>query len=106
MAMLTIYINYPNSYITVHRNRCCNCIQSHQKANQRVVTIDKANLDSELDKFKTKKYRFASTSQNNDMWVHVDLGDEIHERAAVEGIRELLAQHYTPFADISVDTHC
>ncbi len=104
--MLTVYVNYPNSYITIHRDCHCSCIRSHQKASQRVVIIDKANLDSELDKFKTKEHRFASTSRDNDMWVHVDLGDEIHERSAVERIRDLLAQRYTPFADISVDTHC
>ena len=104
--MLTIYINYPNSHITVHRDRGCNCIQSHQKANQRVVTIDKVNLDSELDKFKTKKHRFASTSRSNDMWLNIDLGDEIRERTAVDRIMEILALHYTPFAGISVDTHC
>lgn len=104
--MLTTYINYPNSHITIHRDRDCNCIQSHNKEDQRFVTIDKASLDSELDKFKTKEYRFASTSEFNDMWFDVDLGDEKHEVAVVEKIRELLAVYYKPFADISVEIHC
>jgi len=104
--MLTAYINYPQIHINVYRNRTCSSLQIHDKPEQRVVTINKASLDSELARFKAKEYRFASTAEFNDMWVDVDLDDESTELGVVEKIRELLAQHYRPFAEISVNPDC
>ena len=36
--MLLVYLNYPNSWISVHRDRSCGHIQPHRKENLRKTT--------------------------------------------------------------------
>jgi hypothetical protein len=104
--MLKVYINYPNPHITVHSDGECPRIQQQHKQRQRIVRLDVATLSAELKRFMAKNYRFGSAPDTNDMWLDVDLGDPVFERAVVEFVQKLLAQHYDPFGRIKVDQHC
>ena len=104
--MLEAYFNYPVSKVSVHRNGSCGNIRMMNKPNQRQVRIEIGSLSSELRKFSGKEYAFASSSYANDMWLRVDLKDEIFEIAVVEYIRRLLGRHYKRFEDGKVEIHC
>jgi hypothetical protein len=45
-------------------------------------------------------------SKVNDMWLEIDIGNLDFERAIVDYVQIVLAQHYFPFANIKVDQHC
>lgn len=104
--MLSAYINYPNSQITVHAKSGCAAVHQQHKKDQRIVRLDLGSLSRELNRLAMKEYRFASQAETNDMWLEVNFGDQTFEKAVVEYVRTLLAQHYTPFARIKVDEHC
>lgn len=104
--MLKAYINYPNPHVTIHVDSKCASVQQQHKKDQRVVRIDVLNLSGELTKFRAKEYVFGAQAERNDMWLHVDFGDDGFERAVVEYIRKLLGSHYTPFVRSKVEVHC
>ena len=103
--MLSAYINYPNSHVSVHSANDCAHIQQRRKPDQRVVRLDPRTLSAELLKFESE-YRFASEQRLNDMWLQLDFSDAAFERAVVEHIRKLLARRYTPFSRVAVSSHC
>jgi hypothetical protein len=103
---MKVYVNYPNPHITIHADRNCGSLHQQHKENQRVVSIDRSTLSSELIRFAEKGYRFGAQAENNDMWLDVSFQDDAFERAVVEYIRKLLAQYYSPFAKAKVDQHC
>jgi len=104
--MLKAYINYPNPHITIHGDAGCADIRKQHKEGQRLVRLDVASLSTELKRFKAKDYRFGSAAGTNDMWLEVDFADHAFERAIVEYVRKLLAEHYTPFGQVGVEQHC
>lgn len=104
--MLRAYINYPNAQVTVHTDSSCASVRQQKKEGQRTVRLSVRSLSSELGKFSDKAYRFASEADFNDMWLEVDFNDQNFERAVVDYVRLLLAQHYKPFAGVKVTGHC
>lgn len=104
--MMKAYINYPNPHVTIHAKVGCATIQQQHKKGQRVVRLDIGTLSRELNRFAMKEHRFGAQAETNDMWLEVNLGDTTFERAVVEYVKTLLAQHYTPFARIKIDEHC
>jgi hypothetical protein len=103
--MLSAYINYPNSAVSVHADQDCANIRLQRKPDQRVVKLNANTLSVELAKFGAKAYRFASEQQANDMWITVEFGDFAFELAVVEYVRSLLARHYSPFK-VKISQHC
>lgn len=104
--MLKAYINYPNPHVTIHDDAGCAAIRQQHKEGQRLVRLDISSLSTELKRFKANDYRFGSTAETNDMWLEVDFADPAFERAVVEYVRKLLAEHYTPFGQVGVEQHC
>jgi hypothetical protein len=104
--MVKVYINYPNPHISLHRKAGCGNIRQQQKAGQRIVHLNIASLSAELKRFKARDYRFGADAQTNDMWLEIDFNDPEFERAVIEYIRRLLAEHYTPFRRVVIETHC
>ncbi|MBE0548124.1 MAG: hypothetical protein IH627_10820 [Rubrivivax sp.] len=104
--MLNIYFNYPNGHVMVHCKQVCAAVRQQRKAGQRVVRIDGANLSSELQRFKLREYRFASTAAQNDLWLQIDLSDMELELAVVKHVHRQLSKNYKPFSRASVETHC
>ena len=70
--MLNVYLNYPNSKVTVHGEATCSTIRQMRKPGQRQVRIDEGSREQELAQFEAA-HRFASRAKYNDMWVVVDL---------------------------------
>lgn len=103
--MLTVYFNYPNSYISIHGNSDCGEISYVPKPNQREVDINSKNVDVELQRF-NNEYRFASTAAINDMWVSVCLGGEASEMGVINKIKKILGRRYKPFRDAKISRHC
>lgn len=99
---MDVLINYPNAHFTIHRDSGCGHIRSHNKVNQRNVTINPENLLEELNKFGNKEYTFAATHENNDMWLRVQLSSPEHEEALVYIIQELIGRHYSPLKHAEV----
>jgi len=102
--MLTVYFNYPNSYISIHGNSDCLEIPDPPKENHREADIDSSNVDAELKWF--YEYPFGSTASKNDMWVKVNLGDESSEMKVVHKIQKILGGRYKPFRDAKISKHC
>jgi len=103
--MLQVYLNYPNSKVTVHGVPTCPTIRQMRKPDQRQVRIDEGSRDHELARF-AAAHRFASRARYNDMWVVVDLGNAEAEDRAVADIRRALARRYEPFRRARVERHC
>jgi hypothetical protein len=104
--MLRVYFNYPNAQVTVHKDGRCASVQQQRKEGQRRVQLNIRTISNELSKLSEKAYRFASQAELNDMWLDIDFNDEKFERALVDYVRVLLAQHYKPFAGVKVSVHC
>jgi hypothetical protein len=104
--MISVYINYPNPHITIHKAQACGNIRPHDKEGQRKITINENSISKELLRFSEKDYRFSSNVEQNDMWLVVDLENDSAEAQAVEDVRKHLAHHYTPFGRVKVDVHC
>ena len=103
--MLEVYLNYPNSQVTVHGNMACRSIRQMSKARQRRVRINPRTLQRELRRF-GGEHEFGSTAARNDMWVTVDLGDARAEEQAVERMVAALRARYAPFGNADVVRHC
>ena len=103
--MLNVYLNYPNSKVTVHGEATCSTIRQMRKPGQRQVRIDEGSREQELAQFEAA-HRFASRAKYNDMWVVVDLASQREEDLVVENIRRALARRYEPFREARVEKHC
>lgn len=103
--MLSAYVNYPNTHVTIHPNPTCSLIRMRQKEDQRRIRINTARISSELLRFESQEHCFGNPPETNDMWLEVDFGDSSFERAVVEHIIRLLARHYSPFRDVQPLTH-
>ena len=103
--MLMVYINYPNSRITIHNDDGCPTIQKQHKEGQRVLKLDVATLSGQLERFATNAYRFAANHNENDMWLNVEFDDPVFELAVINYVRKLLGRHYGPFERIEINEH-
>ena len=103
--MIDVYLNYPNSCVSVHGQPTCPAIGQMRKAGQRRVRVDPGTRETELRKF-TATYRFASKAEFNDMWVSVDLDTRQEEASVVAEIKKLLGRRYRPFREAAVERHC
>jgi hypothetical protein len=104
--MLSVYLNYPMSRVSIHRDPDCGFIRVNRKPNQRIRRIDMANISEELRKFRDRQYPFQSTPEFNDMWLEIDFGDQEFEVAVARYVHRLLSEYHKPFADSSVSIHC
>ena len=104
--MIRVYINYPNPHIAIHQDLSCGNIMQSRKKNQRHRDVDAGNRDRILTRFRMKDYRFASSSEFNDMWLDVDLENAAAEKAFVNNVKAELSRHYKPFARAEVIDHC
>jgi len=104
--MTIVFVNYPNAYMMVHNDVNCNSIQQHSKKGQRYIRIDMGNISAELQRFSHGHYTFAANPSENDMWLEIDFNDSTFEHAISEHIRFLLGNRYSPFANISLSSHC
>jgi len=104
--VLNVYFNYPNSVVSIHSVASCGSIRPQRKAGQRQIQITKDNLSRELQRLKEREYKFASTAEQNDLWMKIDLGDIELETALAKHVHRQLAKHYKPFAKASLELHC
>ena len=104
--MLKAYVNYPHPRVGVHRNPSCGDIQKMAKQSQRSVLINTLSISSELQAFTAKKYTFAPTASQNDMWITVDFGDSDFEGAVLAYVHRLIGKHYSRLASVSISEHC
>jgi hypothetical protein len=104
--MIRVYINYPNPHLAIHHDLSCGNIMQGRKNNQRHLDVDASNRDRILARFRTKDFRFASTSEFNDMWLEVDLGNTAAEETFVQNVKAELSRHYRPFIRAKVIDHC
>ena len=104
--MIQAYINYPNSHVRVHGSDSCATIQQHQKEGQRIIALTPHAISEELLRFESGYYRFGAEQSINDMWLRVEFKDRTFEVAVVRYVQSILAQRYSRFRNIVVDTHC
>jgi hypothetical protein len=71
-----------------------------------VVRFEIGSLSKGLNRFAMKEYQFGAHAETNDMWLELNLGDNKFEKALVDYVGTLLAQHYKPFSRVNVDEHC
>jgi len=102
--MIRASLNYPNPHVCTHGDPQCGQFGVHQKPEQRHVRLDLPTLSSGLETL--IGLQFGSRSEINDVWVEADLDDLEFERASVAfGVRPL-AQRYSPFGGLAIETHC
>ncbi len=104
--MLNVYFNYPNGVVSMHSVASCGSVRPQRKAGQRLIEISKASLTRELQRFKDREHKFASTAEKNDLWVKIDLGDVELEVAVAKHVHRQLAKNYKPFAQANMESHC
>lgn len=104
--MLHVYINYPNPHMTIHADANCRSIRQSGKAEPRISEINLGTLTEELSKFADKEYAFAANPAQNDIWLDIDLEDEIFERAVAEFVLRLIGSFYTPLRGLKPSVHC
>lgn len=104
--MLSVYLNYPNPHISIHRDFSCSDVKKMQKVAQRHVRIDANSISAELLKFQNKDYKFGSDTTSNDMWLEIAFNDPAFERAVLDHIHRLVGYHYSPLAKVQIETHC
>lgn len=105
--MINVYINLPNTHITIHQSSECGLIHAHKSATEaRIVKVEISNLSTELTKFINGEYKFNSSAEFNDMWLEINLDDLAFEIAAVLFIVALLGKVYKPFKGMSPSIHC
>ena len=103
--MLNVYLNYPNSLVTVHGDATCGAIQQMRKPRQRHIRIDAASCAKELGRFQGE-HQFASRAEHNDMWVCLDLDSAEEQIRIVQKIHRALSQRYVRFRSAQVTRHC
>jgi hypothetical protein len=104
--MIAVYINYPHARICIHAGPHCSQIQKRDKKNQRIILIDRSNLEGWLARFEKNEIRFAPVAGVNDIWIKIDLGEQRLEEDLVKTIREKLGRIYRPIARASIQAHC
>lgn len=104
--MIYVYLNYPQSKISVHQNPNCRRIRLRKKDEQRVIRIEQENLDSEIGRINRGELKFAPSSRYNDAWIVIELGDLSKEQEITIEIKEILGRFYGPFARASINIHC
>lgn len=92
--------------ISVHHDPGCNRIRVMDKINQRVISINGSNVESELKKLSNKELKFAASRDLNDVWIHIDLGEVSLEENLVNRIKEILGHFYNPLARAEIEYHC
>lgn len=103
--MIQLYLNYPNSLVSIHGEAGCAEIGKMRKPGQRHVRVDAVSRDTELRRFRAE-YRFASQAALNDMWVAVDLDNPQEEVWVITQIKTALGRRYVPFREAVVERHC
>ena len=100
-----VYINRPEPKFSIHCRSDCGEIKKTKKVNQRQITIDDQSLRGILKDFLDDKYRFSSTSANNDMWINVNLRSYEHSKSLVYILQAILGSKYQPLADAPIKEH-
>lgn len=104
--MLHVYINSPQPRFTIHHNPACSEIQKNRTEGQRFILINNDSLRDEIRNFHHREYRFAAKSHLNDMWLRIDLGDEMREEAVALEIKELIGRFYSRVETSITTNHC
>jgi hypothetical protein len=104
--MLVAYFNYPNTRITVHTNPHCSYVPGDERPPRRSRCITLSTPSRELQLFADQHYSFQARAGLNDLWLVVEFGDQVFERAVVEYIQRLLARRYSPFGKTAINSHC
>ena len=103
--MFQVYLNYPNSKISIHGDCSCRNIMQMRKIGQRLVSITRESLSIELMRFETE-HKFAAEAANNDMWITVDIDDRTFEMCVISYIKKILDLRYKRFRNADVEEHC
>lgn len=103
--MLNVYINYPNSRVSIHRDRGCSHIQRNRKMVQRFVKINHENQMEEVERFR-KIHTFRSHRDSNDMWVEINLRNLQDEELILRQILINLSIRYRCFENPQIEQCC
>ena len=104
--MITVYLDYPTSRISIHEDRDCVWVHKALTGPTRRVRLTEDTLPEQLAAFRDRQHRFRGTAQQSSLWLDIDLGDRELERDIIRYVQRLLARHYTPFAKATISTHC
>ena len=104
--MTYVYLNYPNTHATLHRDPFCGRIPNPPNVSQRRIRLTLDTLSRKLIRFVDQEHRFAASAGLNDMRIEIDLGDAALECVTAEYVIRVLAQRYSAFADSAVKEHC
>lgn len=103
---MRVYVNYPNSRVSVHTDPSCSYYRMMRKPEQRFVRIDPVTISEELQKFIHKRYTFASRPDSNDMWLEINFRDQEFEWAILQYVHRQLGNYYKPFLGVQIKKHC
>jgi len=98
--MIAVYYNYPNSGFTIHEGMTVEEARVQFKLNPRVYPVTFENIAKIVKKIKSPDLKFASNQAENDLWLEINFGDVVFEKAFAEYILRVLGKRYKPFRDI------
>jgi len=104
--VLSAYLNYPNSRVSVHGNPRCGHIQQARKAGQRHVLLEPRTIGSQLRRFIDRTHTFGAEAARNDMWLYIDFAEDPFEVDLARYIHRLLGARYKRFRDAPFQRHC
>ncbi len=103
---MRVYVNYPNSRITIHRQYDCGAVQPHQTPDHRIMTVTDNTLGEVLTKFINREIDFAAQAGLNGLWLDLNLPTDDQERSLIIIIHALLGQRYRRLANAAFIQHC
>ncbi len=101
-----VYLNYPNSHVTIHKDSTCGQIHMHHKQEQRRISINMVTLRFVLADFLNDKYKFKAEKYFNDLWLDINLDTLEQETGLVHVIQAIIGQRYSRLSDAQVKEHC
>jgi hypothetical protein len=98
--MIAVYYNYPNSGFTIHEGMNYEEARVQLKPKPRVDSVTLENITEIVEKVKSQDLKFASNRDLNDLWLEIDFGDVVFEKAFAEFVLRILGKRYKRFRDI------
>ncbi|MCD6223647.1 MAG: hypothetical protein J7J73_01915 [Deltaproteobacteria bacterium] len=96
-----VYINYPNSQITVHKSDCLWVERAGLKANKD-IRVEVANNEEEASCILVN-IQFRAQARYNSVWLALDFKDEVRQKEFAKKIPVILGRRYRVFQDLKTN---
>ena len=94
--MTSVYINYPMPHFSIKYGVPISRRQRRGVDGQRVEYLNRENVQEFLGRCRQERIDFRAEKGFDDIWLELDLGNEVEEAKVLKEIQELLGARYKP----------